>query len=407
MLKSIVKFVLPAPFRLYLKEVVYDIKLYSRYFVNFKLKKSSSLIVTEKDYLVYGSPNTDTFFGYYDITPFRNQYVLYLQKKSNSKTIDIVLDSLTGDEKKVIGATNAWNWQQGCRLRWFPVMENVISYNICENGEYKNRIYNIDKKEDFVINWPLYDISHDGSMGVTLDFERLGILRPGYGYTCNGKNLQELGQPFIELIDLRNNYSIHKLCGEEISRLVPGSAKADEHYINHLSFSPDGKKFLFFWIDIFGEYHKASLLVYDIVEGTTIPLETDLKVSHYVWENSENIICTAYDVSYNCVYYRYNILSKSKEVITNEVLNCDGHPSMCNLDTILTDTYPDVNWFQHLRFVNITNNEHEELMSIFSIPIVRGERRTDLHPRFNEDKSLVSIDANVEGNRNMYVIKLK
>ena len=37
----------------------------------------------------------------------------------------------------------------------------------------------------------------------------------------------------------------------------------------------------------------------------------------------------------------------------------------------------------------------------------KGEKRTDLHPRFNKDKSLICFDANTSGHRKLYIVKTK
>ena len=62
--------------------------------------------------------------------------------------------------------------------------------------------------------------------------------------------------------------------------------------------------------------------------------------------------------------------------------------------------------FQKLYLAGTDDNMFELLLSIYSHCCITGERRTDLHPRFNKDKTLISIDANNKRYRKMYLIKI-
>lgn len=62
------------------------------------------------------------------------------------------------------------------RLRWFPDTQNMISFNDFVNGKYINRILNVETKEEKILDWPLYDIDCNGKFGITLNFERLGVI---------------------------------------------------------------------------------------------------------------------------------------------------------------------------------------------------------------------------------------
>ena len=351
----------------------------------------------------------DTFFGYYDVTPFNedSSQIIYIEKKKDCNSVAIILNTLCGDRKEYIAESMAWNWQQGCRLRWMPNVFQSISFNDYRDAHYFNRIIDLNTKKEKIIDWPLYDISADGTLGVSLDFERLGVLRPGYGYTRREYIPHNLDSTAIFIIDIERNKVLKTLTYEEIKSVVAPKSQINNCYLNHLSFSPSGLKFLFFWIEIIDGYHKASLAVYDIEKEVIIPLETEYKVSHYVWDN-DNIVCTAYDTNYECNYFKYNVSLREKKMICEKSLSLDGHPSFyLDNNMILTDTYPDSNGFQYLKIVNINADKSERLLKIYSKPVLSVERRTDLHPRFNKVKDIICFDANVFGNRELFIMKIK
>ena len=369
-------------------------------------KKLSSIYPVE--YFSKGKANT--FFGYYDITPFNDKNELvYVELEDGASHVNIVLNTPEGENKQYLSKSNAWNWQQGSRLRWFAGSNDTISFNDFDGQNYYNRIVDIISKEERRIDWPLYDIDNKGKVGLSLNFERLGYLRPGYGYTCRPYhcNSDDLTKEGISLIDIVSNKKTGEILYPEIHAACGSQTDLKDCYINHLSFSPSGEKFLFFWIEIINGYHKASLVVYDMNSRKIIPLELEMKASHYVWQDNDHIICTSYDNNRACRYYMYTISAQSRELICKGSLQRDGHPSFLeHPSSIMTDTYPDKDYFQHIYFVDIEKDKKKEIIKIYSDPRIKGERRTDLHPRFNKAKNMICFDANPSGHRRLYIVKI-
>ena len=364
-------------------------------------------IITKYQYKEFYSVGVDTFFGYYDISPFNgNNDLIYLKLSNEKDTIKIVKNNVENNNEVIIAESHAWNWQQGCRLRWLT--DSIISFNDFNGRSYLNRIINIETSEEIICPQPLYDIHWEKKLGVTLDFELLGKLRPGYGYTCKGDPVvsDSFNSPAIVLINIENGKELDCITYKDISNSFHTVAPLNSFYINHLSFSPEGNRFLFFWIEIVDGYHKASLAVYDIEKRIIIPLEDEGKASHYVWINNNNILCTVYSTPVDCRYYIYNVDKRGRTEYCPTSLTQDGHPSIYDKTHILTDTYPDANGYQYLRIVDSETDNYNNLVEIYSVPVNSGEKRTDLHPRFNEDKNMISFDANVRGRRSLFVIKM-
>lgn len=372
----------------------------------YRLATGNKKINTQYEIIEFSKPRCHTYFGYYDISPFQDEKLIYIEREKDNDVCRVVLNDVHNTSKQYISDSRAWNWQQGIRLRWLPNSKNVISFNDYIDGKYVNRIIDLNTKEEKGLSWPLYDISSDGRLGITLDFERLGVMRPGYGYTCEPYKEGDLWKDGISIIDIEKNQLVKTITYEELSDNIKKVDEVNHFYINHLSFSPDGKKFLFFWIDESNGFHQASLGVYDIQKGELIPLETEGKASHYVWNGNDEIICTVLDKNYFARYCRYNIKDCSKKVICDKSLQHDGHPSVFAKNMILTDSYPDKKGFQHIYLVNEKDDVKTELVKIYSVPTLNVEMRTDLHPRLSVDKRLISFDSNHNGFRKMLIINL-
>lgn len=371
-----------------------------------KRRTTCSYNITEKS-----KKKTHTFFGYYDVNPFniKTDEIIYLRHIEGSNDCQVILSHIKGNEEKILTTTKAWNWQQGCRLRWLPNNSREIIFNDYVNEEYIARIFNVDSNAERIINTPLYDISSNGRCGLSLNFERLQSKRPGYGYSCN-KYIEKkdcFEEEGIDLVDIENNTKTRIITYSQISNL-PGCKSDDfsKNYLNHIAFSPSGEKFLFFWLTEQNTVHLASLIVYDIKKCAFTVLETKERVSHYVWEDDDHIICTAYYGIQDCHYYRYTISSNSKELLCPEILDEDGHPSIMKGNLIITDTYPNKYGYQRIYLVNLNNNKKQEIISIYSDCRVEGERRTDLHPRLDYSKEIICFDANESQYRSLYLLRL-
>lgn len=354
----------------------------------------------------FGHKGTHTYFGYYDITPFQGDNIIYIEREKSENICKVVLNDIYNKSKQYIADSRAWNWRQGIRLRWFPKSENVISFNDYIDGKYIHRILDIKTNEERRLDWPLYDIDPFGKYGISLNFERLGVMRPGYGYTCEPYKVGDLWNDGISIIDIERNQLVKTITYKELSDSIKKIDDILHFYLNHLSFSPDGTKFLFFWIDEAKGFHQASLGVYDMSTNELIPLETEGKASHYVWDGANDIICTILDKKYNAGYYRFNVIDRTKKHICPNSLIGDGHPSVYAKDKLLTDTYPDKRGFQHIYLVDEAKDTKSELVKIYSVPTLNIEERTDLHPRISSDKQYVSFDSNYCGLRKMLILKL-
>lgn len=377
-----------------------------------RIKLRKPLIQTLYDYRVFSKKGVHTFFGYYDLDPVNSEgKILYQEVSDGCAESDIIVDKIDGGDKQYITKSNAWNWQQGSRLRWFPANDNVILFNDFVKGKYICRMVNIVDKSETIIDFPFYDVSHDGRYALSIDFLRLGYMRPGYGYT--NIKLDEDYSSFldkgIDLIDISNNCKVKTISYNRIAESLNKDLDQKENwYLNHLSYSPNDQKFLFFFIEEKGSYFKSNLLTYDIQRDLISVHESELLASHYAWYDNEHILCTAYydsQTDYKCGYFIYDINNKTKRPIMPSLLTIDGHPTFIDNNHFITDTYPDENGYQGIYLANIANDEIKPIVSVYNYLVQSVEKRTDLHPRFDKDSNILCFDANYNGKRSMIALK--
>lgn len=366
-----------------------------------------SEIIDKESIKVFEIPKHHVFFGYYDIQQLNlkedKMLVHVVPKRStidrNKKEAEIGYFNVKSGEYFALTNTRTWCWQQGARLRWHPINDNYILFNDMFDFKYITIIWDV-VNNCYIgqIDTALYDIDRQFSYGLSLNFSRLQRLRPGYGYdllpdvTIIDHAPENDG---VFLVDLQKNESRLIIKLRDLALDVDKSME-HQHYINHLSFAPDGNNFIFFHVwRIRGTKKWATrLYVAETLEANLKLLESNDVVSHYAWKNNEELLVTCLTKNKEQYYAEYNIISGRKRIVNQKILSKDGHPSFTpNSSVFISDTYPQKNEKQVLFVHNIIENRNYAIVELFSDPRYYGERRCDLHPRISSSGRFITIDS--------------
>ena len=417
MIKKIIKKVLS-------KEKIDKLKAYKNYFISmpYSISKKNRIEILNDDIIKYSeieNPNGHIFCGYFDISPdnpFNSEEILVgmLDKKAKTgkDSLTIAITNLSNGKIEKISETKAWNWQMGSRIRWSNT-ENIIYYNDFYDNNYCCNIFDIKKRKILRrIPYALYDISKDEIFGLTVNFDRLQRLRPGYGYS----NLEDItknentpNNDGLFIVDIDTGERKLLVSYQQLSDLMPDS-KNRQCYINHISISPNNKKAMFFFIWLVDEKPgwKATLWTIDLKTKEVKCLEKKYQVSHYAWKDNNTLIITGVDMSNKTCFYRlYDSDNNNYVELDNENLKKDGHPTFSRqFNGFYSDTYPDKK-FRQLLF-KYENNDYIPLVKVFHNPKMYGEKRCDLHPHYFCTQESVAIDTIFDKNkRKIIVLRMK
>lgn len=377
------------------------------------------------------SPNDkdhEYFFGYYDKSPWdiTDRYVLCLRAnntwsdvsprdKAEILLIDTEKDENSQERVKVLAETNSWNVQQGCMLQWLgPDYGSNILYNDYRDGKYISVILNLKTMNEKIIPAPVYTVSSDGKFALTLDFSRLYNLRPGYGYYNVPETTKDISLPdtaAIWKVSLETGEVTELLKYTDFAKFQPRyemKEKGTVHKVNHLMLSPNNKRFMVLYRWFNGE-RKYTRLITCNIDGTDMyVLSDDDMVSHCFWKDDTHIIAFENKKTSGTGYY----LMKDK---TQEYIHCwpemtgDGHPSFSpDRKLVVTDTYPNRSRISSIKIMDgdVTKNEINEVVKVFSPFKYDNDTRCDLHPRWNHAGNKISFDSVFEGCRGLYEVKL-
>lgn len=340
-----------------------------------------------------------TSCGYYDFDPVMDGSLVYLTMNKTAGKAAVWKKDLKTGRKELVENGEIANWQQGNRVRWKD--RSTVIFNSVEDGRYVAVEICDDRR--CVHPYPVYDVKNNRA--VSLDFTRLGWMRPGYGYTLfpmDGITAQDAA---VSVYNTDTDQVEQVITYGVLLSALGKEAKIENCYINHLCFSPSGDKFLFFFIEIQGNRHMCYLAV---CHGDRVEiLDKELCASHYTWKNDNEILVTSYDEKRNCGYYLYDLVKNTRKQVMPQLLTQDGHPTYINEDVFVTDTYPDKEGFQHILLVDSQKETVKECVAIYSTAKHMGVERCDLHPRFAWETNEVYFDADIDGHRRLYSFHLE
>ena len=363
------------------------------------------------DKVIIGKKGAHVFCGYFDIDPQNpnnaNEFLVHILpvgSQNGNDPIGIGIANIQTKEIKQLVTTKAWCWQMGARLRWSKQKGLLIFNSYDEANGYRCMGYDtINHTSIQIASDALYDISGDERFGLSINFERLQALRPGYGYCCCNSNVDEQapsddGLYFVDLLKGEKRLLVSL---KRLSELYPNPS-AGYHYINHISISPDSENAIFFHIWTCKEMPgwKANLCNINIATGEIKYLEKNDQVSHYDWKNNDEILITAVDKEMGVCNYRiYNIKTGNKKVLSSDHLCQDGHPVFSmRFEGFYSDTYPDKYEIQKL-FKCSKQTGYEQLAAFYSDPRMHGEKRCDLHPHYFKNSENVAVDSTFSSRR--------
>lgn len=367
---------------------------------------------------MFGDPEHEVFFGYYDICPFSSDGRKLLahrlrarpEPSSSEQPIAVGSYDLDGEQAgfRQIDQSATWCWQQGTRLQWYPrTGPNAVLYNALVGGGYGCRIKDIiDGTTLGEIDRPIYAASSDGRWGLSLNFSRLQRLRPGYGYgllpdaTETDPCPQDDG---VWLVDMEAARSELIVSTRQVAAIEPHpTMQGAVHYLNHLLFRPDGERFLVFHLWLGNGRRHRRLMTFERDGNDPCVLVPD--VSHYNWLSNESVIATA-GLDGSMSYSVFEDRSNRVRPMDSKMLNADGHPSLSpDGEKLLTDTYQDHYGERSVLIGRADGTEILEVARMDNPARLFGEYRCDLHPRWDCEGQQVCFDSAHSGRRAMYVI---
>ncbi len=358
------------------------------------------------------------WFGYYDKfqTDPADRFALSMEvgfdKRSPcpEESVSIGMIDMEEDNRWIpLGTSVAWGWQQGCMLQWLPDSPTRVLWNDRVSDRFVTRLYDVSTGDSEEVPGATYHVHPSGNWGLSTDFERIQVMRPGYGYA---------GVPDVNDGVLRPEnagvYALNYITGQrqllvsiaDVAALPYADEDPDDdiHYFNHIAFSPAGSGFLFLhrWKSLSGRWpnFRTRMMAADS-DGSNLRVVTDIPlISHFVWRDDHHILMWADGA--------YRLFDSDGSGRQTEILRaCNGHQSyLPNLDYLVADTYADSESMQNLFLFHVSTKKVIPVARVHTNPDYFMEWRVDLHPRLTRDGMRFIIDStHTPEGRQMYLVE--
>ena len=372
------------------------------------------------------------WFGYYDKFQFSpdNRFVLGNEvtfEGRSPKADDAIrigmVDLQDGDRWIELGATRAWNWQQGCMLQWRPGSDTEVVWNDREGDRFVARVLDVKTRRLRTLPGPIYNLSPDGQTAIAPDFRRLNDCRPGYGYTGIDDPNRDVKAPDnagIWRMDMASGRSeLLFSLADAVKLPFTGRKEAAftpeaKHWFNHLLFNTDGTRFFFLhrWRNSgppMSTFHTRAFTC-DRDGKDWFCLDPHGRTSHFIWRDPWHVMAWAWHPSHADKFYLFKDRTEQVEVVGPEEMPVNGHNTYLpgrNNEWVLNDTYPDRKRCQNPYLYYLPTRRKLPLGHFVSPLAYAGEWRCDTHPRSSRDGRWVCIDSPHNGGRQMHLIDIR
>lgn len=362
------------------------------------------------------------YFGYYDVPAYspderyhlvhRTGFCDRLPKPDDTAMIGLI-DRQTG-QFTALAETTAWNFQQGAMLQWSPLRPGEeILYNARVEGVCRGVRLDLRTGGMKLLELPIANVAAHGRDALSVSFGRMFAFRPGYGYAGAEDARRHIDAPHddgVFRIDLETGAARLILSMQQIEAVVRPLSKggAGKLLINHITFNPDGTRFVMLvrYFPEPGQKWGTSVLTAN-ADGTGLQQLSDgfTMASHYHWRSPDTLLIYANGPAGHQLY-EWKDRTEEKAVVDIGYFRGDGHCSYSpDREWILYDSYPDGNRMQHLYLHHRASGKQMTLGSYYAMP-AEIDMRCDLHPRWSPSGKRISFDSTHEGSRQVYEMDL-
>ena len=327
-----------------------------------------------------------------------------------------------------ISKTVSWNFQEAAMFHWLPWEDGLCVFNDMRDGKFVSVLLNWKSGEERIVPRPVSAVDPTGEWAVSLNYARLRVCRPDYGYAGGGQDAL-LGEVWPEddglwLVNLKTGEERLILSVAQARDMMPEIASEDGlAYFCHTIICPDASKVFFLarTIQDFNAQMETKGYVYrwDTVSFTIHTDGTSLrrcfpdgwKGSHFNWKDNETLAVTArWDAGESWSHTLLKVGEEEKvRHLAPGIMDWDGHCVFSpNGQFISSEGYWNKDGYRSWVLLRL---EDEALVSLgrFLVPEKYKEQysRCDLHARWRPDGKQMAFNSVHEGSRQVYLRDVK
>ena len=331
-----------------------------------------------------------------------------------------VVDAQDNNRFIPLTETRCWNFQEATMAHWLGTApQTQFIFNDRGDGRFVSVIYDMANRTRRVVPFPVSAVSRDGRWAVSINYARLRLTRPDYGYGGNGQNARAdtvwPEDDGLWLVDLASGEArLIVTIASVRDRMPPVKDPKALAYFCHTVFSRDGSKI--FWLartvenlsgqKVVRKWETTSFTCNRDGSGVRRCFPDGWGGSHFNWLDGDRLMVTA---KFKDAVWSHVLFTPGKEDFTRlgrGLLDFDGHGVFSDDGRwMATDTYPDKLGERKLMVMRMADHAVLPLGSFFVPELYREQySRCDLHPRWRPDGKMLAFNSVHEGSRQVYVV---
>ena len=389
---------------------------------------------------VTGGPHDHLLANYFGINAWSpgNRYLLVLETDIKNKLPDGtpctlgLVDLEDGNRFIPVTTTRCWNFQEAAMAHWMPCEKDTFVFNDIRDGKFCAVVMNWRTKEERHYPFPVSAVSADGEWAISINYARLFLTRPDYGYAGDGQDPRK-GVVFPEddglwRVNLRTGEAKLIVPTAAVREMVPAVGPAGMSYLCHTVISKDMKRVYFLSRSVeesmegvkkFKGVNWFTTAFTCNADGTNIRrcFPDGWGSSHFNWKPNLSerdartmiVTCKWLDRVYTHVEFTVGEENYPRQVGGKE-MNYDGHCVYSPDGAFVSaDGYWEKKTFnRRWKMLRLADGAIREVGS-FHVPEIYRDIycRCDLHARWRPDGGQLGFNSVHEGSRQVYLIDVK
>lgn len=377
-------------------------------------------------------PKDHLFASYYAINAWSadGRYATVLETEVKNRLPDEtdvavlgVVDAQEGNRFVPLTETRCWNFQEATMAHWLATApQTQFIFNDLVDGKFASVIFDCAAKSRRIIPHPISAVSPDGKWAVSINYARLRLTRPDYGYGGNGQDARSAvtwpEDDGLWLVNLETGDAKLIVSVASVRDRMPAVKDPKAlAYFCHTVFSRDGSKIFWLARSVEGLSDQKVVRKWETTAFTCNRDGREVRRcfpdgwggSHFNWLDGERLMVTA---KYNATVFSHVLFTAGQADyarLGRGVLDFDGHGVFSGDGRwMATDTYPDKLYERKLMVLRMEDQAILPLGTYFVPELYRETySRCDLHPRWSPDGKMLAFNSVHEGARQVYVIDVK
>ena len=369
------------------------------------------------------------------------RYVAVLETDINGRLAEAneritlgLVDTQDGNRFIPITTTACWNFQEATMFHWLPNEPDTFVFNDCRDGRFVAVIMNWRTKAERIVPYPVSAVSRDGTKAISINYARLYLTRPDYGYAGPGQDSRETvtwpeddGLWLVDLATGKARLILSVAAGRSLmpkEKTAPGKPGNPLAYYCHTVFNPSGTR-VFFLARTVDWFNKVTHRIPSwLTTSFTVRTDgTDLRRcfaddtwggSHFNWLDDRTMVVTVWpkgrDGRAFGRHVKFTVGEEEKvHIIAPGLLDWDGHCVWSpNGKWMSSDGYYNHNFDRQFVLMRSADESVKSIGEFFVPEAYRGGFwRCDLHARWRPDGRQLAFNSVHEGSRQVYVIDVE